>query len=278
MTQPQHAQPSPSFDAPATASGVGRFVWHDLMTTDPAAAVAFYTALFGWTTTTMPMGGELGDYVMLHAGGEMLGGVAPLDAAHGVPSHWIGYATVPDVDAACQTAERLGGATAVPPTDIPNVGRFAVVSDPTGATISPFFGPGAIEAPEPPAPGPFGIFCWDELMSSDPEASARFHAGVFGWRYESMDMGPEGTYRIAHRGPLQASGLMQLPAAAQAEGARSHWLSYVHVADVDASSARAVELGGTQLVAPRDIPQIGRFAVLRDPSGALFALFRPVAR
>ena len=273
MTQPQHAQPSPAYAAPTATPGVGRFVWHDLMSTDPAAAIAFYGALFGWTTRAMPMG-DGWDYVVLRAGEEELGGIVPLDARHGIPSHWIGYATVPSVDAACEAAARLGGKACVPATDIPNIGRFAVIEDPTGAIISPFWGPGALEAPEREGAPPLGVFVWDELMSSDPEASAAFHSGIFGWRYEPMDMGPMGTYWLAQRGEIQAAGMMKLPVEAQADGARPHWLSYVHVADVDASAARAVELGATQLVAPADIPGIGRFAVLMDPTGAVFALFR----
>ena len=98
MTQPRQAQPSSSFDATTTATpGAGRFVWHDLMTTDPGAAIAFYVALFGWRTEAMPMG-EAGDYTMLYAGDEGIGGIVPLDPSHGVTSHWIGYATVPSVD------------------------------------------------------------------------------------------------------------------------------------------------------------------------------------
>ena len=133
MTNPAtHAQ-----SAATPAAAAGRFVWHDLMTTDAARALPFYTTLFGWRAETMPMGGA-GEYTMFHVGDEGLGGMVPLDPAHGIASHWIAYVTVPNVDAACEQATALGGTVGVPPTDIPNVGRFAVVEDPQGAVFSPF--------------------------------------------------------------------------------------------------------------------------------------------
>jgi predicted enzyme related to lactoylglutathione lyase len=247
------------------------------MCTDPARALAFYQALFGWTTRTMPMG-EGAEYTMLHVGDEGIGGVVPLDASHGVPSHWIGYVTVPDVDAACERTAELGGTVCVPATDIPNVGRFAVIEDPTGAIISPFRALPGQDAPERTGAPPAGTFIWEELLTSDPERAMPFHAGVFGWRYDAVDMGPMGTYWLGKRGDTETVGLMQLPAEARTAGARSHWLSYVNVESVDDAAARAGELGATVLVPPHDVPDVGRFAVLRDPVGALFAVYRPLHR
>lgn len=284
MTQPATPQSPPSTPAPHAAAyaapdarpGVGRLVWHDLMTTDAPRALAFYQALFDWTTRDIPMGEW--SYTMLHVGELGIGGVVPLDPAHGVPSHWMGYVTVDDVDAACARVPELGGTVCVPPADIPNTGRFAVVEDPTGAVFSPFTFVEGQTPPEPDGPVPYGAFCWEEVMTRDPQRAAAFYAALLGWRYETMDLGAQGEYRVAHRGAAPESGMMQLPAAAVAEGARSHWLPYLHTADVDATHARAVEHGAASLVAPEDIPGIGRFAVLRDPTGARFALYRPVER
>lgn len=280
MTQQQAQAQSPAMYEGGAAGGVraGRFVWHDLMSTDPERSRAFYTELLGWTTRTMPMGGAMGDYVMVHVGDEGIGGIVPLDPAHGAPSHWIGYVSVDGVDAACERAAAAGGEVCVPATDIPNTGRFAVVADPAGAVISPFGWLPEQAMPEREGGVPVGHFCWDELVSSDPEASMRFNAAVFGWRYEAMDMGPMGTYHMAWRGDTMAAGLMQLPAEAQAGGARSHWVSYVMVANVDQSVAHATELGASVLVPPRDIPDMGRFSVLMDPVGAVFALFQASAQ
>ena len=269
-TQPQSAPVSPSYVPPAA----GRFVWYDLMTTDPARALPFYTALFGWRPDTRPLEG-FGDYTMLHVGDEPLGGLVPLDPAHGVASHWIAYVTVPSVDEACARATALGGAVGVPPTDIPGVGRFAVVADAQGAHVSPFVA--ADPAPAPDGPPPDGAVIWCELMTPDPDAARDFHAAIFGWRWSHVDMGELGDYWVASRGETPVAGLMGLPDDVAA-GAGAHWLPYVQTGDVDGAAARAAELGGTVLVPPADIPDIGRFAVLRDPAGAAVGLLHPLPR
>ncbi len=245
----------------------GRFVWHDLMTTDIKASVAFYTELFGWKTKDVDMG-PMGTYTMLKAGDRDIGGMMPLDPKHGVPTHWIGYCTVNDVDAAAKRAEKLGGKIGVPGTDIPNVGRFAVIADPQGAHISPF--KGTQPAPEPEGPPPVGSFCWNELVTSDPAAAVAFYKEIFGWTSEAMEMGPMGTYHLFKRGGKDAAGVMKQPMP----GAPTAWIHYVAVVSVDASTQRAESLKAKVLAPPMDIPNIGRFAVIADPVGAVVALFQ----
>ncbi len=114
--------------AVAAPPATGRFVWRDLMTTDPEKAKAFYGELFGWTTNPMDMGDFI--YDILANDGKDFGGVVALDPSHGIPSHWISYIHVPSVDDACATAARLGGTVPVEPMDIPGIGRFAVIGDP----------------------------------------------------------------------------------------------------------------------------------------------------
>ncbi len=267
MTEPATNASSvatPAYDA--AGSVAGRFVWHDLMTTDPAKARAFYTALFGWEQRPWDMGGGE-TYDMIYAGEHGLGGVMPLDASAGIPSHWIGYISVADVDAACATTARAGGKTCVPPTDIPTVGRFAVVEDPAGAVFSPFKS-SSPPMPQPASP-PLGTIAWNELLTTDPERAGEFYSGIAGWRVEKMDMGPMGFYWLWKRGDANAGGMMRMPANAPG---RPHWLPYVAIASCDASAARAAELGATVLVKPTDIEQWGRFAVALDPTGAVFGM------
>jgi predicted enzyme related to lactoylglutathione lyase len=274
MTQPrsqtQSAQP---YDAsiPAPVAAPGRFVWHDLMSTDPATARAFYAALFGWTYRDVDMG-PMGTYTMIHVGEMPIGGIVPMDAAQNIPAHWIGYITVDDVDAACARAPELGGTVCVPGTDIPDTGRFAVIADPTGATFSPFtFSSDPLpELPELPA----GAFCWDELLTTDPARAGAFYTAIFGWTPIEVDMGELGTYTLFRRGGAEgrdAAGMLRMPPEA---GGPPAWLSYVLVDDVDVSARRVQELGGRLYVEPRDIPGIGRFSVAADPTGAAFALYR----
>jgi hypothetical protein len=113
----------------------GAFSWYELMTTDTEGAKKFYTNLFGWQTEDMTM--ENMTYTVLNVAKEGVGGLMPIPPqAEGMPPTWGVYVTVDDVDATAAKAEELGGKVMMPPTDIPNVGRFCVLQDPQGAVIS----------------------------------------------------------------------------------------------------------------------------------------------
>jgi predicted enzyme related to lactoylglutathione lyase len=106
--------------------------WNELMTPDPAAAIAFYTALFGWTTEKFPMAHA--DYTILKRNGEMFGGVMATPEP-GAPTQWINYVMVASVDATLAQSASLGGVTIMGPMDVPDVGRIAILRDPQGALI-----------------------------------------------------------------------------------------------------------------------------------------------
>ncbi|HQR22564.1 MAG TPA: VOC family protein [Burkholderiaceae bacterium] len=115
----------------------GAFSWSELMTSDPQGALRFYQQLLGWTTETMPM--PQGEYHVIKAQGTSIGGVMkmPAEAAGGgMPPSWGCYVTVKDVDACAAQATALGGRVLHGPTDIPGVGRFAVIADPQGAWLN----------------------------------------------------------------------------------------------------------------------------------------------
>lgn len=247
----------------------GRFVWHDLMTTDLGRAKEFYAALLGWSYQMMDLG-EMGQYPMILAGQQGIGGMVQLDPRQELSSHWIAYVTVEDVAAAARRAEAAGGKVCVPPTAIPNVGQFAVVADPTGATISPYV-PASPAGPGPNGPPSPGTVVWNELLTPDAGRAQRFYESVFGWAHGSLDMGAMGEYHLFRREDEDVAGMMQMPLEPTG---RPIWMPYFSVEDVDAAEATAVGLGAHSFVKPRDIPGIGRFAVLADPTGASFALFR----
>lgn len=251
-------------NTPAT----GRFVWYDLMTSDVARATEFYGGLFGWQLVEQDMG-EFGKYQMIFLGEAAVGGMVALEPGQEVPPHWMAYSTVESVDGACERATALGGSVLSPPMDIPEVGRFAVIGDPQGGTIAPFtFGGEA--PPECQGMPPDGMFCWSELLSSDPEEARRFYGEIFGYGFGEMDMGALGTYWILKRGEVGCGGIMQLPPDAPHT---THWVNYIAASDVDATAKKAEELGAQIFVPPSDIPGVGRFSVMADPTGALFALY-----
>ena len=148
-------------------------------------------------------------------------------------------------------------------TELSEVGRIAILTDPQGAFISAY-------QPEGEGPAAQGVFVWDELGTTDADEAQRFYGEVFGWT--TSNMGPEyGGYRIFNRGETGIAGFMTLPGAS----VPPHWQPYVAVDDPDATTAKAKELGGAALMEPMDVPKVGRLGVLRDPQGATFGIIRP---
>lgn len=250
-----------------TAQGpwTGRFVWHDLMTTDAEKSKAFYSALFDWQVEARPMQGFT--YYMIVAGPGPVGGIVEEKA---IPmSHWMPYVAVDDVDATAQKIQSLGGSVCVPPTDIPQTGRFAVVGDPQGAYFSIYKGNPESPGFDPDLPVP-GRICWNEVLTTDDVKAQEFYSAVFGWRDDPKDMGPMGTYHCQMLGDKQAGGLMKNPM----NGAPSCWLCYFLVEDLAAATAKAKALGATAMMENTPIPEVGAFSMLADPVGAVFALFQ----
>lgn len=244
----------------------GRFVWHDLVTTDAAKAEAFYTALLGWQVQEVPMLGFT--YRMIQCGPGPIGGIVQKP---GIPvSHWMPHLAVTDVDGAAARVSALGGSVCVPPTDIPMTGRYAVIGDPAGAYLSLYEGLEGSTGADPDAAIP-GRICWNETYSTDPRASQAFYSALVGWRAEVKDMGPAGHYHVQMLGDRQAGGLMKHPAP----GASSCWVVYFFVTDLEASTAKAKALGASAMMECMPIPGVGRFSMLTDPTGAGFALFQP---
>ncbi len=247
----------------ATASK-GQFVWYEHLTRDARAATAFYTDVVGWKTQPFPEGG---DYVMWVGSQGPLGGVMKLPEEarrSGAPPHWMAHVQVDDVDATVALVKKLGGKLHKEPTDIPSVGRFAVLADPQGASFC-VFKPNEAMALHDPAKE--GEFCWNELMTSDGAAAFGFYSQVFGWKLiEEMDMGAAGTYRVFGVGDRRLGGNMTAPSMPPM------WLFYTETGDLDAALGRAAKKGAKVVNGPMDVPGGGRIAQLADPQGAVFAL------
>ena len=241
-------------------STVGKFVWHEQVSSDPKQAQDFYTQLFGWSTEVFKPGEA--DYPMISSGGQTHGGFGT--AQEGAPPpHWLSHVKVENVDETVEKAKKAGGKLAAGPFEMGEVGRIAIILDPQGAFISAY---------EPASDGPAaaGVFVWDELATTDVDGAQRFYEAVFGWT--TNELGPDfGGYRIFNVGETGVAGVMAVPDAA----IPPHWQPYVAVEDVDATTAKAKELGGSVLAEPMDVPTVGRIAVLRDPQGATFGIIKP---
>jgi predicted enzyme related to lactoylglutathione lyase len=249
---------------------LGRIDWYENLTTDLDAAIAFYTQLLGWTITNWGEGPD--PYRMWTNRGTPLGGVLQLpDAARnmGAPPHWMMYVTVPDVDASVEQARALGATAYVAPTDITQVGRFAVLADPEDAPV-------AVIRPEqlrPPRRGRprVGEFSWHELAARDHIRAFQFYHALFGWQKgEAHEMGPLGTYQGFRRaGAKRDMGGMYTKPKDMPNAA---WQLYIRVADLDAAVAKLSWLGGRVLRPPMEVPGGDRVAECVDSCGAHFAL------
>jgi uncharacterized protein len=253
----------------ATQSDVlGKFVWYDQMSNDLPGAEKFYSKVAGWTLAPNTMNAQ--KYTLLKTGETMVGGLMPIpeDAAKmGACPAWTGYIAVDDVKAYADKVKAAGGAIHRPPTEIPNVGTFAVAGDPSGARFLLFKGNGG-EAPaqDPRKPGSVG---WHELHGGDPEKSFSFYSGLFGWtKGDAIDMGAIGTYQIFNTKGQQSGGMMkrtpQDPAA--------YWLYYITVDAADAAQERVKSAGGKIVHGPVQVPGGSWIVNGVDPQGAAFAL------
>jgi predicted enzyme related to lactoylglutathione lyase len=246
----------------------GRFVWHELMTTDPEGAKAFYSNVVGWTTEDIPMPGMT--YTLGKADGVQVVGMMPIPpdaAAMNIPPNWTGYIAVDDVDASVAQVESLGGKIFKAPMDIPNVGRFAIVTDPQGAVFALFKGDGEGMDPGQFTPGHIG---WNELYAGDMEKVFPFYEAMFGWeKRQPMDMGPMGVYQIygAKDGP-DMGGMMTRPPQVPVPC----FLYYFNVGDIDEAKSRVEAAGGKVINGPMEVPGPMWVFQAMDPQGAMFAL------
>ena len=255
------------------SNSLGKFVWYELMTTDTSAAAEFYAPITGWTADDAGMPGM--PYTMLNVGDRAIGGMMNRPEGVDAPPHWVGYIYVNDVDSAGAAIVADGGTMHHAPTDIPNVGRFAVVADPQGAAFIIFKpNPEPENPPPPPAPNTHGTIGWNELSATDWKPAFDFYAKHFGWTLaETHDMGPMGTYQIFAIQDVPAGGMANKPAFLP----YPVWTYYINVADIDAACEKVTAGGGKILHGPHQVPGGSWIIGGQDPQGAHFSLVGPKA-
>jgi uncharacterized protein len=251
----------------------GDFIWYELLTTDPTAAAKFYGAVIGWQMRSAD-GPAGGGYRIFGIGGADVAGVMAIEQdVHGSTMRpgWLGYVGVDDVDAASTQIVQSGGVQHVPPTDIPGVGRFAMVADPQGVVF--YVMRGSVEGESTSFSQTRTGHChWNELATSDPAAALAFYAARFGWeKGDSMPMGEMGDYQfITHHGETIGAVMRHM-----AGGPPPAWAFYFGVENIDVAARAVPDNGGTIHYGPAEVPGGVYIIVASDPQGAMFGLVGP---
>ncbi|MGP4003415.1 VOC family protein [Streptomyces sp. 8N706] len=242
---------------------LGAPCWSELGTSDPAAAAAFYSGLFGWRAETDPRS-EAGGYTMLLLDDDPVAGLAPL-YQEGQQVSWTVSIAVADADETAGDIRKAGGSVLMEPMDVFDLGRFTVVTDPGGAVFSLWQARtfrGAARLNEP------GTLCWIELATRDTAAAEAFYSSVFRWSAEGDE------YRHFGVGGLNFGGMVAMDDR-YPPSLPPHWTLYFAVSNVDAAVNTATQLGGSVGHPAMDIPGTGRVAGLYDPQGGAFAVYTP---
>ncbi|GKQ39332.1 VOC family protein [Streptomyces sp. A012304] len=237
--------------------------WAELGTTDLAAAQRFYAELFGWRCETDPRQ-EAGGYTVAHLRDAAVAALSPL-YQEAQPVAWTVSFAVSDADVSARMIEEAGGKVLVGPMDVFDMGRYVVALDPGGAAFQlwqarTFQGAGLFNAP--------GSLGWVELLTRDPARAEAFYTTIFGWTVATTEH-----YTQWGVGGADFGGMITMDDKFPHE-VPPHWLPYFAVEDVDATTARATGAGGAALMEPTSVPDGPRIAVLRDPQGAVFGVYR----
>ncbi len=239
----------------------GRFVWHELVTPDPAAAHRYYNGVFHWKTAHWE---QNPGYTMFATGGERIGGTVVLD--EGAP-RWLHYIGTPDLEATIEQAKDLGATLVEGPTVIADDSRYAVLNDPQGATFALYSTSRPYGEDRTPRRGEFS---WMELAATDANEALHFYCALFGWeRTAAHDMGPMGFYYLFGHNGRDIGGAFDKPAQMPGPPA---WLGYIRGKDLDTIVAKAGAGGGTLINGPMEVPGGDWIAQFVDPHGAMFAV------
>jgi len=238
----------------------GQFCWVELATPDAQAAKKFYSELFGWEYDEVLMGGDP-PYNLAKLPKGQAGAIYENKQA---PPNWLSYISVANADESTARAKELGANIINGPFDVMDVGRMSVIADPEGAVFAIWqagkhFGAAVRDEP--------GTLCWNELYTRDPAKALQFYTSLFGWTPKKSP----GYIEVA-AGSTPVGGIFEINE--QMGPMPAHWLPYFAVDDCDATVKQAESMGGSAMMGPMDIPKVGRFAIVRDPQGAGFAVIK----
>ena len=244
--------------SPETTAALGRFIWHELMTNDPAAAASFYSDVMGRTARR-----DNAEYTTLLNGSVAIGGIPNLQTwKPGDRPSWTGTVLVDDVDRTVELARDIGGVVTVEPVDLPTA-RFAILGDFRGGSMHVSRPTSRVHVRDSSKPGEFD---WCEYEATDGFATFGYYGMLFGWvSLEERAGSPSGRSTVFGRNGVPIGSIRE------DQGLDNRWLYFIRVADLEESVKRALAKGGTLRTEPVTVSD-ERVAVLYDPQGAAFAL------
>lgn len=238
----------------------GRFVWHELMTSDSNAAHAFYSKAIGWKSQPWE---EDSSYVMFATPRGPIG--ATVTAEAGTAPNWLPYIGTGDIEKTVAQVQQKGGSVVKEIDTLSSGSKYAVLQDPYGASFGVYESAddyGQITEPQP------GEHSWHELMSTDYAGAFAFYSGLFGWqKIDQHDMGDMGVYLIWGLNGRPLGGMMNVMNG----GPSPAWVSYVRVKDVNQTAKKAKSAGGKVINGPMEVPGGDWIVQVVDPQGAMFA-------
>jgi predicted enzyme related to lactoylglutathione lyase len=255
----------------------GMFCWVELNTVDALAANRFYGEMFGWRRSFMPLD-DGSFYTLLQLDGKDVGAFHEIFEEALEPettTGWRLYIATDNVDQSVQKALSLGGALVTPPVEVSDVGRVAVMQDPTGAVFALWQARNHIGAE---VVNQSGALSWQELITTDFETAKQFYSNLFGWQTQTRAAGARSyTTFKPKKSSLESGGIQPLHGPLQETLSEngSQWLASFAVENFEQSLHKAQRLGATLKTPPAEVPNVGRYAVLEDPQGALFSLVSP---
>ncbi|MEU6209415.1 VOC family protein [Streptomyces sp. NPDC047023] len=244
--------------------------WIDLMVPDQQAALDFYCDLFGWQGEVGPA--EQGGYSVCTLKGRPVAGVMKAMNPDGTvpdplpPTAWTTYLSTDSLDSAVKSVTDAGGSVIVGASDVMDLGRMAVISDPTGAVVG-LWQPGTFDGAG--IVNEHGALIWSELTTPDLPAAAAFYSAVLPVTTARSEMPGAEEYIEFKVGDRAVGGMMDM--SKMPPGVPPHWQAYFQVDDVDEIQAAVVRAGGTVLAPAFDMVA-GRMAVLADPQGGAFSV------
>jgi predicted enzyme related to lactoylglutathione lyase len=248
-------------------AALGTIAWVDMQTPDLDKAKRFYGELLGWSF----VGGDdpkTQFYTTAQIRGRRVAGISKLPSQSKTRPAWTVYLATENAEDTARRIKDAGGTVLMPPMDVMELGRMAILADPTGANFGIWQakehrGAQVIEEP--------GAMAWHEIYTHDVTKARDFYARVFGLEQRRLDS-PSLEYWTLHKGAKTAFGVMQMTSSMPAD-LPAHWNTYFAVADADAAAKKVTALGGTVMAPPFDTPH-GRMSVVIDPSGAAFCAIK----